>query len=78
MKKEIECYHDEQKKPDHCRETLANIARHFGVPYSTLWYRVTGKVQGVGHQSGGKNKSKLLPTAAEKDLAERISEYLGH
>jgi hypothetical protein len=46
-----------------------------GISKSTLWGRFSGKVKGSGHQSGGKNKGRSLPPAAEKALGERASKY---
>ncbi len=45
-----------------------------GISRATLWARFKGVVKGTSHQSGGKNKSKLLPSVAEDALAERAGE----
>lgn len=75
MEGAISHYQGEMKKPDHCRTSLSDIAQIWSVPYSTLWYRVKGIIKGIGHQSGGKNRSRLLPEVAEKELSERLSKF---
>ncbi len=53
---------------------LSWYAEETGISKTTLWKRFKGIVEGTGHQSGGKNKSKILPPEAEEALAERAGE----
>ena len=44
--------------PEHV--SIGGIARQFSVPKTTLWKRITGRVRGTGHRSGGRGVSRIL------------------
>ena len=54
--------------PDHRRSTfilqlsIREVARHFPkIGYTTLQGRLSGRVVGYGHVSGGKGRGRVLP-----------------
>jgi hypothetical protein len=69
-------YEKDKALPKDQRRSYGWFATKTGIGKSTIWARCTGKVKGRGKQSGGKNKSKVLPPAAEKALAKRAGK--GH
>lgn len=50
---------------------LRQVARAWDVPYATFRRRVLGTVKGCEHESG---RNPVLPPAAERDLANVITE----
>ena len=39
---------------------ISEVARMCGIPKMTLWKRITGKVIGQGHRSGGHGHPRVL------------------
>ena len=40
--------------------SISVIVKQFRIPKTTLWKRVTGRMIGHGHVSGGKGEGKVL------------------
>ncbi len=59
MENAMKLFHD--MRSDSAPPTILDIAEKYGVPYTTLWKRVKGIVEGTGHHSGGKNNPHVFP-----------------
>ena len=52
--------------------SISSIAKFFGIPKTTFWKRVTGKVIGQGHRSGGKGQPKVLSQGTVKHSFSKV------
>ena len=48
--------------------SIRAVADKYGIPYTTFWKRVTGRVMGTGYRSGGKGYSKIFSEGMFRSL----------
>ena len=67
----------EQRTPDYKgpMTSIRGLAQRFKVPYQTLQRRISGKIQGHQHKSGGKSKPRILSKIEEHDLIELLENF---
>ena len=63
-----------QKLPDWPADqpklSIRGLAKKYGVPYATLYKRISGEVTIIGHASGGKGRSRVLSKKVEGKKTE--------
>ena len=67
------CHFSQCRQCGAANVSITSIAKFFGIPKTTFWKHVTGKVVGQGHQSGGKGQPRVLSQGTVK---HSISNYL--